>query len=375
MPSDDGWRTLASVGLPESDIAVWAQSEPPQPSIRNQQRASEKGWLPYEAYIRLGNALLGRLPLRATRTEDEQAAADMITSRLREKRTEFLRSNAEYVYGALTSGSSRAIRAEELVKLAADRYPGLTPDADLMSREASLPLKEKSGHEIDQGLFLWQILSDHRAGAHLVHSMLRPTPEASDLLEGFRRTGHVDLDLATVTRQGNIGIVEHRNTAYLNAEDDDTNRALEIAIDLVILDPACDAGVLRGGLVTHPKFAGRRVFNAGLNLTRLYEGRLPFLFYMTRDLGLVNKIYRGHSPEAVPSRGRGDGRRKAMDCRCGGICHRWRVPAFARDGLRPGGAWRFFQPAGTQGGHHSGRCQPTLATIRGRSNGASRNHV
>ena len=47
----------------------------------------------------------------------------------------------------------------------------------------------------------------------------------------------------------------------------------------------------------HPKYAGRRIFNAGLNLTRLYQGQLPFLFYMTRDLGLVNKIYRGHSAE------------------------------------------------------------------------------
>jgi thioesterase DpgC len=296
MPSAEILQSLASVGLPEGDITAWAHSEPPQFSVRDARR-SAKGWSPYEVYIRLGTNLLDRLPMRSARGEAEQMAADLITSRLRQKRTEFLRSNAELVYGALTSGYSRIIRAQELVERSADQYPGLTPEAELMSREASLPLKEKSGHEIDQGLFLWQILSDQRAGAHLVHSMLRPTSDASNLLDVFRRTGHVDLDLATVSRQGNIGIVEHRNTTYLNAEDDDTNRALEIAIDLVILDPACDAGVLRGGLVTHPKFAGRRVFNAGLNLTRLYKGELPFLFYMTRDLGLVNKIYRGHTPE------------------------------------------------------------------------------
>src|SRR4051812_48438417 len=179
MPSDEVLQSLASVGLPESDIAAWAQSEPPQLSARDH-RPSAKSWLPYEAYIRLGTNLLDRLPTRSARGEAEQLAADLITSRLRQKRTGFLRSNAEYVYGALTSGYSRTIRAEELVELAAARYPGLTPDADQMSREASLPLKEKSGHEIDQGLFLWQILSDQRAGAHLVHSMLRPTPEASE---------------------------------------------------------------------------------------------------------------------------------------------------------------------------------------------------
>jgi thioesterase DpgC len=45
--------------------------------------------------------------------------------------------------------------------------------------------------------------------------------------------------------------------------------------------------------VDHPRYAGRRVFNAGINLTHLYYGKISFLFYITRDLGYVNKIYRG----------------------------------------------------------------------------------
>jgi thioesterase DpgC len=173
-----------------------------------------------------------------------------------------------------------------------------------MRRELALPLKEKLGREIDQGFFLWQILAHVDAGARLVHGMLRPMPESRNLLAEFQRSGRIDLGLASVTREGNVGIVEHRNTEYLNAEDSDTNRALELAVDLVILDPDCQAGVLRGSPVTHPKYAGRRIFNAGLNLTRLYQGQLPFLFYMTRDLGLVNKIYRGHSAERfLPAEG------------------------------------------------------------------------
>ena len=44
-----------------------------------------------------------------------------------------------------------------------------------------------------------------------------------------------------------------------------------------------------------------RIFGSGLNLTRLYLGQLPFMFFITRDLGYVNKIYRGLSgPEYRP---------------------------------------------------------------------------
>ena len=51
--------------------------------------------------------------------------------------------------------------------------------------------------------------------------------------------------------------------------------------------------VLRGGTVEHPKYKDRRMFGSGINLTHLYHGRIPFLWYLTRDLGYVNKLYRG----------------------------------------------------------------------------------
>jgi thioesterase DpgC len=35
------------------------------------------------------------------------------------------------------------------------------------------------------------------------------------------------------------------------------------------------------------------VVGSGINLTHLYEGKIDFLFYLVRDLGSVNKIYRG----------------------------------------------------------------------------------
>jgi thioesterase DpgC len=125
--------------------------------------------------------------------------------------------------------------------------------------------------------------------------MLRPRREALQHLERFQATGHADLGLATVDRVGKAGHVNLRNTRFLNAEDDGATAALEIGVDLVLLDPGCEVGVLRGAPVEHPRYAGRRVFNAGLNLTHLYHGLISFVdFMIARELGLVGKVYRGH---------------------------------------------------------------------------------
>ena len=51
--------------------------------------------------------------------------------------------------------------------------------------------------------------------------------------------------------------------------------------------------MIRGGVVEHSRYPGVRVFGSGINLTRLYHGLIDFLFYLVRDLGYVNKIYRG----------------------------------------------------------------------------------
>ena len=102
-------------------------------------------------------------------------------------------------------------------------------------------------------------------------------------------------------REGVAGILELRNPRHLNAEDATTLAATEAAVDLVLLDPEIEVGVFRGGVVDHPRYAGRRIFGAGINLTHLYRGLVPFLFYFVRDMGYVNKLYRGLSaPEWQP---------------------------------------------------------------------------
>jgi thioesterase DpgC len=198
------------------------------------------------------------------------------------------------LYAELTDGFARPVRAEELVYAA----PGL-PSREEVAAEREKLQKDKDGVEIAQGAFLGDVLADPECGRHLIDSMLRPTELALRHLDGLREHGSVDLGKAHVERRGNVGIVELRNPRYLNAEDDTTTGPLEAAIDLVLLDDQIEIGVLRGGVVEHERYAGRRIFGAGLNLTHLYRGQISYLFFPVRDLGLVHKVYRGLSRPRV----------------------------------------------------------------------------
>jgi len=217
-------------------------------------------------------------------------------------REDFLREHVDDLYDELTEGMTKPLRDQELCFAAAERYPGLTPTRAEIAAESERKLAEKEGVEIAQGLFLSHVLASPRAGSHLIHTMLRPTQEALERLEDFRASGVADLGGAEVRRRGRAGFLELRNPRHLNAEDDTTIGACEVGVDLILLDPEIEVGVMRGGMVDHPRYAGARIFGSGLNLTRLYLGRLPYVFFLTRDLGYVNKIYRGlsgreHRPE------------------------------------------------------------------------------
>jgi thioesterase DpgC len=217
------------------------------------------------------------------------------------ERESYLREHAEEIYADLTDDLATPLRVEELVERAAERFPGLAPTRAELAAERERPLAEKEGAEIAQGLLLAHVLASPRAGAHLVWAMLRPTPEALERLPELQASGEVDLGAAVVRREGAAGVVEMRNPRHLNAEDDTTLAATEVAVDLVLLDPDVEICVLRGGVVDHPRYAGRRILGAGINLTHLYRGLISYLFYVVRDLGYVNKIYRGLSgPEPVP---------------------------------------------------------------------------
>jgi (3,5-dihydroxyphenyl)acetyl-CoA 1,2-dioxygenase len=218
-----------------------------------------------------------------------------------EARERFLRAHADEVYAELTDDLTLALRADELVYRAAERYPGLTPTRERVAAERERLQGDKDGAEIAQGLLLAHVLASPRAGSHLVWATLRPTEEALARIDEFRATGEIDLGGTLVRREGKAGLVELRNPRHLNAEDDATLPSTEVAVDLVLLDPQIEVGMFRGGVVEHPRYAGRRIFGAGINLTHLYRGLISYLFYLVRDLGYVNKLYRGLSaPEHRP---------------------------------------------------------------------------
>jgi thioesterase DpgC len=126
--------------------------------------------------------------------------------------------------------------------------------------------------------------------------MLRPTPEAQALLDEFIKKGEIDLVVVKLKAVCNTGYIDLHNERYLNAEDDTTLLPLEQAVDLILLHPQLTMGVLRGSVVDHPKYKGKRIFCSGINLTRIYQGKQSFVSFLFRSLALHNKLYRGILP-------------------------------------------------------------------------------
>jgi thioesterase DpgC len=278
---------LAAAGLPGAGIREWLQAEPGETTDFPADRRR------FSNYWQKASRLVGQLPAKPRRNEVEQAAAATVAERAREARVRFLRRHGDAVYDALTVRRSRFVRLEDLVSRAAGVVPGLVPTEQEIAAEDGVLQRDKSGLEIDQGLFLSAVLGSERSGRHLCHAMLLPRPEAQDLLPRFERDGAVKLEGASVHRAGKAAVVTQDNPRFLNAEDQTSLDGAEICVDLALLDGASEIAVMRGAVVEHPKYKGRRVFGAGINLTHLYHGRIPFLWYLKRDLGYVNKIYRG----------------------------------------------------------------------------------
>ncbi len=241
-------------------------------------------------------AVLQSLPQKAARKGEQPAETAALKARARAVKEQFFRHHAAAIYDEMTDNGARALRVSELLAAASGRYPALLPTRERINEERALMQQSaKQGREIDQGLFIAHVLADERCGMHLLHAMLKPKREALERLAEFRHSGFADLGEAKVERKGKVGHVTLTNPKFLNAEDDRAAAALETAVDLVLLDDAIEVGVLRGGTVQHPKHPGRRIFNAGINLTHLYYGQISFVdFFIERELGLLNKIYRGH---------------------------------------------------------------------------------
>ena len=278
---------LEQAGFGASDANGWLSAHPELGNgFETDGRACTKFWS-------LSEKLRARLPRKAARSPNQGRAGELMHRKERSLRDKFLNIHVEELYGRLTARGSRFLRVDELMPETAKLVPGLTPGAQAMEAECVLPLREKEGLEIDHGILLSHILAHPASGRHLCHAMLLPRPETLELLQRMEVDGAVDLGATHVSRVGKASFVELRNPTVLNALDETTLVPLETAIDLAILDPRTEIAILRGGTVTHPKYAGRRIFSAGINLTHLYQGKISFLFYFQHAMGYENKILRG----------------------------------------------------------------------------------
>jgi thioesterase DpgC len=253
----------------------------------------------YSRYWESAAARLAKLPPKPARNSEEAQSAENIKREARGARGRFLAAHAGAVYDRITQNRSRFVRVEDLVVEAAALVPGLVPTRAQVDAESAHAQRDKDGVEIDQGIFVSAVLASPEAGRHLCHAMLLPRADALARLPELEKTGRIDLGAAEVIRKGRASWVIQKNPRHLNAEDDTTLDAAEIATDLAILDPQTSICVLRGGPVETGRHQGKRVLGAGINLTHLYHGKVPFIWYLKRDLGVVNKIYRGLASEGA----------------------------------------------------------------------------
>ena len=279
--------TFSRAGLPRDTVAAWLGSGGALHGDYG--RDSEN----FSRQWRIGAELIARLPRKPDRSEAEAAAAMAILQRDRAARETFLGAHAETIYRRLTGDFAQFKRVEHLVRDAAAVLPGLVPDEAQLRRDSGVRQGDKDGAEVDQGLLLSRILAHPACGAHLCHAMLLPHPDTAENASRFAKTGKLALEGATLERCGKAALVIMRNPRFLNAEDEATLDGLEIAIDVATQDSQTDIAILRGDIVEHSKYRGRRLFSAGINLTHLYHGKISYVWYIKRDMGLVNKLFRG----------------------------------------------------------------------------------
>ena len=296
---------LHLAGLPAGIFQTWQAADP------NSTDDFAGDCRRYAVYWQLARELLGNLPARPARNDEQAKAAETILERTRAARRRFLERHTDSVYRTLTQDYSRFLRVETLVQAAADAFPGLVPGAEQIADDAGRLQRDKEGVEIDQGIFLSHVLGEQRSGTHLCHAMLLPRADTQPHLEKLIANGFVDLGAVTVERRGDAVHVTLKNPRYLNAEDQTTIDATEIAVDLATLDPKSHIAVLRGGEVEHVKYRGRRILGSGINLTHLYRGKIPFLWFIQRELGFVHKFMRGVArTDALPDDVHGTGAEK-----------------------------------------------------------------
>ena len=138
--------------------------------------------------------------------------------------------------------------------------------------------------------------------------MLRPTPQALEHLDDVRAPPATSTSAPrTCAARAASAILELRNPRHLNAEDDDDAAPRPRSPSTSsLLDPEIEVGVFRGGVVEHPRYAGRRIFGAGINLTHLYRGQISYLFFSSATSATSTSSTAGSQPRVAARRARAD---------------------------------------------------------------------
>jgi thioesterase DpgC len=238
--------------------------------------------------------LIASLPAPAARSAEQRATVSAAMAELRTFRMQFMDRHADEVYDQLTDGRTAELRLAALVDVATASFPGLVPTRAQLAVERRREQADKEGLEIDQAIFLRGILRSRSAGQHLIDAMLRPTARATELLPDFTRTGLLELRSVRLERRAGRALLTMCRDDCLNAEDNQQVDDMETAVDLALLDRGVEVGLLRGGEMSHPRYRGRRVFSAGINLKSLHAGDISLVdFLLRRELGYINKLVRG----------------------------------------------------------------------------------
>jgi (3,5-dihydroxyphenyl)acetyl-CoA 1,2-dioxygenase len=277
--------------FPDHDLQSWLSASP---ALGDDPKIDADAMF---RHLQVGETLLAGLPAKSVRSPDQKQIADRIHDVSRQLRRLFLNFHADWLYGLLTKDRTQPLSLSELAFAAAEHCPGLVPARMRIAKERALLQAEKEGCEIDQGLFFQALLRLPDVGAHIIETALRPTPRGLDLLARFRSEGRLDLGSVLIERRDCAAHLTINNASCLNAEDNGLVDDIETAVDLALLDPDVRVGVLRGGVMTHPRYAGRRLFSAGINLKALHKGQISYVdFLLRRELGFISKLMRGVRP-------------------------------------------------------------------------------
>jgi thioesterase DpgC len=240
--------------------------------------------------------VLAGYPRASLRSSVQREVVADARRRARDFADGFLRDHVDRLYDEVTANRTRHLRLAEVCDAVAGVVPGLVPTREGAAAELRRPLADKEGTDVDQSILIAHLLRSPTAGPHLMAAMRRPTARALRLLPELAATGVVATDSVLVEVRDGAAHLTMRRVDCLNAEDDAQVEDMETAVDLALLSEDVRVGVLRGGEMTHPRYAGRRVFSSGINLRSLHAGKISFVdFLLRREMGFLAKIVHGLS--------------------------------------------------------------------------------